>query len=102
MTHFWNWENHQIAWKVEGDKNDSQIATVLIHGFGASKDHWRFNQKNISSIATCYSIDLVGFGDSSQPKAQLLYEQKLRKETGYLQLALADAELLHNKKLNPY
>ena len=76
MTHFWNWENHQIAWKVEGDKNDSQIATVLIHGFGASKDHWRFNQKNISSIATCYSIDLVGFGDSSQPKAQLLYEQQ--------------------------
>ncbi len=76
MKQFWNWENHQIAWQVEGENNDSPISVVLIHGFGASKDHWRFNQKAISSVATCYAIDLVGFGESSQPKAQLLYEQK--------------------------
>tara|TARA_B100000579_G_scaffold418047_1_gene415197 strand:- start:230 stop:1129 length:900 start_codon:yes stop_codon:yes gene_type:complete len=83
MTHYWSWENYQIAWKVEGVKNDAPIATLLIHGFGASKDHWRFNQKDLSSIATCYSIDLVGFGESSQPKAQLLYEKQKSENFNY-------------------
>ncbi len=76
MQQFWNWENHQIAWQVEGEKNNAPISVVLIHGFGASKDHWRFNQKAISSFATCYALDLVGFGESSQPKAQLSYEKR--------------------------
>ena len=35
-----------------------------------------FNQKNISSIAPCYALDLVGFGESSKPVSQLLYEKK--------------------------
>jgi len=73
---FWRWQNQKIAWKVEGEKTDFPIAIVLIHGFGASKDHWRFNQKVISSISQCYSLDLVGFGESSKPKSQLLYEKQ--------------------------
>ena len=76
MKQLWNWKNYQIAWQVEESDNNSEIAIVLIHGFGACKDHWRFNQKNISSIAPCYALDLVGFGESSQPKSQLLYERK--------------------------
>jgi len=75
MKNFWSWNNLKIAWQVHDERNNAPIAIVLIHGFGASKDHWRFNQKAIGSIAPCYSIDLVGFGDSSQPKAQLLYEK---------------------------
>ena len=76
MKKVWNWQNLEIAWKVEGESNDSSIAILLIHGFGASKDHWRYNQKAISTIATCYSLDLVGFGESSQPKSILSYENK--------------------------
>ncbi len=76
MKQFWNWGNHQIAWQVEGERNDAPISVVLIHGFGASKDHWRFNQKAISSVVNCYALDLVGFGESSQPTAQLLYEKR--------------------------
>ena len=76
MKKSWEWNTHQIAWQVEGEEIDSPISIVLVHGFGASKDHWRFNQKSISSIATCYALDIVGFGESSQPKAQLSYEKK--------------------------
>ncbi len=77
MRRFWNWKNYQIAWQVEKQEEfNSDIAIVLIHGFGACKDHWRFNQKNISTIAPCYALDLVGFGESSQPKSQLIYENK--------------------------
>ena len=56
--------------------NNSEVAIILIHGFGACKDHWRFNQKTLSSIAPCYALDLLGFGESSKPNSQLLYEKK--------------------------
>jgi|TARA_B100001094_G_scaffold153914_1_gene149006 pimeloyl-ACP methyl ester carboxylesterase len=83
MTQFWNWGNQKVAWKVEGETNEAPLAIVLIHGFGGCKDHWRFNQKNISSIAPCYALDLIGFGDSSQPKSQLLYEKKTSENFNY-------------------
>ena len=51
MKQFWNWKNYQIAWQIEETSNETGIAIVLIHGFGACKEHWRFNQKTISSIA---------------------------------------------------
>ena len=84
MKQYWNWENYQIAWQVEEEEaNNSEIAIILIHGFGACKDHWRFNQKNLSSIAPCFALDLVGFGESSQPTSQLLYEKKTSKNFNY-------------------
>ncbi len=83
MKQLWNWQNLEIAWKIEDQETETPIAIVLIHGFGASKDHWRFNQKAISSIAPCYALDLIGFGDSSQPKSQLLYEKKQTESFNY-------------------
>ncbi len=76
MKNIWHWKNHRIAWNLEDENNGYPIATVLIHGFGASKDHWRFNQKAISWLGPCYAIDLIGFGESSQPVAQLSYERQ--------------------------
>ncbi|AAZ58696.1 hydrolase [Prochlorococcus marinus str. NATL2A] len=83
MKQFWNWKNYQIAWQVEETSNDSGIAIVLIHGFGACKEHWRFNQKTISSIAPCYALDLIGFGDSSKPNSQIPYEKKTYQNFNY-------------------
>ena len=83
ITNYWNWRNLQIAWQLEGGNNDAPVATILIHGFGASKDHWRFNQKEISSISPCYAIDLIGFGESSQPNSQLLFEKKVPEHFHY-------------------
>ena len=83
MKQLWNWRNHEIAWKLEEKSNNAETAIVLIHGFGACKDHWRFNQKNISSIATCYALDLVGFGESSQPTSQISYEKKTSENFNY-------------------
>ena len=86
MKQYWNWKNYQIAWQVESNEkeaNESKMAIVLIHGFGACKDHWRFNQKYISSIMPCYALDLVGFGESSQPNSKLLYEKKALNNFNY-------------------
>ena len=83
MQNSWNWKNYQISWTAEGESNDAPIAIVLIHGFGASKGHWRFNQKFLSSLAPCYAIDLIGFGESSQPNSQISYEKKNNENFNY-------------------
>ena len=74
-SEIWKWKNWKISWslsKLSISENDINI--LLIHGFGASKEHWRHNQDFLSQNYNCYSIDLLGFGQSSQPNALLNYE----------------------------
>ena len=53
-----------------GDAN-AEEAILLIHGFGANTNHWRFNQPVLAEEAPTYAIDLLGFGRSDQPRARL-------------------------------
>ena len=53
-----------------GDPN-AEEAVLLIHGFGANTNHWRFNQPVLAEQASTYAIDLLGFGRSDQPRARL-------------------------------
>ena len=50
---------------------DSEEAVLLIHGFGANTNHWRFNQPVLAEQAPTYAVDLLGFGRSDQPRARL-------------------------------
>jgi len=47
----------------EGKKNP----ILLIHGFGASIEHWRDNVEQLAADRPVYAIDLLGFGFSEQP-----------------------------------
>ena len=63
---YWNWNGFKICWSVMGEGN--KIPIIFLHGFGASRKHWRknlgyFAKRNFAS----YSLDLIGFGDSDQP-----------------------------------
>ena len=63
---YWNWNGFKICWSVIGESNE--IPIIFLHGFGASRKHWRnnlgyFAKRNFAS----YSLDLIGFGDSDQP-----------------------------------
>ncbi len=65
-TNYWNWNGFKICWNVIGE--DNEIPIIFLHGFGASRKHWRnnlgyFAKRNFAS----YSLDLIGFGDSDQP-----------------------------------
>ena len=53
-----------------GDAN-AEEAVLLIHGFGANTNHWRFNQPVLAELRPTYAIDLLGFGRSDQPRARL-------------------------------
>ena len=55
-------------------EDNAEEAVLLIHGFGANTNHWRYNQPIISELRTTYAIDLLGFGESEQPKARLKNE----------------------------
>ncbi len=80
----WRWRNWDISWSVSKQSNsDNQKNILLVHGFGASKYHWRHNQEFLGDITNCYSIDLLGFGESSQPSALLDYETKKENSVKY-------------------
>ncbi len=73
-SEIWKWKDWDISWSLSKQSTNSDLNILLIHGFGASKGHWRYNQEFFGNIYNCYSIDLLGFGESSQPGALLDYE----------------------------
>eukprot|EP00177_Eucheuma_denticulatum_P008522 GFKZ01015500.1.p1 GENE.GFKZ01015500.1~~GFKZ01015500.1.p1 ORF type:complete len:391 (-),score=35.11 GFKZ01015500.1:507-1679(-) len=61
------WRNYRINYRCEGPAKG--LPVLLIHGFGASINHWR---KNIPALVETakfrvYAIDLLGFGGSDKP-----------------------------------
>ena len=66
----WHWRGFSISYSCTTVHNDgpaSGKAVLCIHGFGASKGHWRHNLQALSHEATVYAVDLLGFGNSSKP-----------------------------------
>ena len=71
----WKWKNWDISWSLSQKSTcENNLNILLVHGFGASKKHWRHNQDFLGKVFNCYAIDLLGFGESSQPSALLNYE----------------------------
>ncbi len=61
----WFYQDLRVHYRVTGDESNPPI--VLIHGFGASSDHWRNNAEFFAYEGfRIYGIDLIGFGRSEQ------------------------------------
>ena len=76
----WNFLNYPIhTISANSDNSSTKIAVLLIHGFGASTDHWRFNIPALSSKYEVHAIDLLGFGKSPKPN-DVDYSGSLWKE----------------------
>ncbi|KAL3702004.1 hypothetical protein R1sor_020026 [Riccia sorocarpa] len=56
---FWKWRDHKVHYVVQGEGRP----IVLIHGFGASVYHWRYNIPQLAKAGfKVYAMDLLGFG----------------------------------------
>jgi pimeloyl-ACP methyl ester carboxylesterase len=64
QIHYWQWQGHTIRYQTAGT---SGPVLILIHGFGASSDHWRKNLPELGVEHRVYAIDLLGFGLSAKP-----------------------------------
>ena len=63
---YWLWRDQKIYF-VKAGHNPLLPPLLLIHGFGASTDHWRKNIAELSQDFEVYAIDLLGFGRSQKP-----------------------------------
>ena len=46
IPNYWNWSGFKICWSVTGEENE--IPIIFLHGFGASRKHWRNNLESVS------------------------------------------------------
>ena len=61
----WIYKNRKVHFRVTGQESCPPL--LLIHGFGASSEHWRNNAEVFASEGfRVYGIDLIGFGKSDQ------------------------------------
>lgn len=63
---YWNWRGEPVYYVKMGERNN-RPPLLLIHGFGASTDHWRKNVIGLSNEFEVWAIDLLGFGRSAKP-----------------------------------
>ena len=66
---YWSWRGHQIYYVKAGAANNKP-PLLLVHGFGASTDHWRKNIAQLQSDFQVWAIDLLGFGRSAKPNIE--------------------------------
>lgn len=65
--HYWQWRGQNVYYVQSGEGSPTKPPLLLIHGFGASTDHWRKNIADLEKDFQVYAIDLLGFGRSSKP-----------------------------------
>jgi pimeloyl-ACP methyl ester carboxylesterase len=64
----WVWRGWQTRYTYARATHSSRTPLILLHGFGASIEHWRHNLPVLSQQHTVYALDLLGFGASRKAK----------------------------------
>ncbi|MBD6617818.1 alpha/beta fold hydrolase [Komarekiella sp. 'clone 1'] len=67
---YWQWRGHNIYYVRAGERQSQRPPLLLVHGFGASTDHWRKNITGLCQDFEVFAIDLLGFGRSAKAKLQ--------------------------------
>ncbi|XXG83288.1 hypothetical protein AAC387_Pa10g1079 [Persea americana] len=95
---FWKWRGHNIHYVEQG----KGIPVVLIHGFGASAFHWRYNLPELAKMYKVYAIDLLGFGWSD--KAIIEYDTMIWKDqvTDFLKEVVKEPAILVGNSLGGF
>jgi pimeloyl-ACP methyl ester carboxylesterase len=63
----WVWQDEVIYYVRAGEPRADRPPLLLVHGFGASTDHWKKNIAGLQADFDVWAIDLLGFGRSAKP-----------------------------------
>ncbi len=63
----WTHDGHGVHALASRPQQPQGPALLLVHGFGASTDHWRYNIPVLSERYEVHALDLLGFGRSAKP-----------------------------------
>ena len=66
VTMPWHFRDHAVH-AVQAGAGGPGPALLLVHGFGASTDHWRHNIPVLARSHEVHALDLLGFGRSAKP-----------------------------------
>ena len=64
----WSYLGHPVHALQEAPEHPEGPAILLVHGFGASTDHWRHNIPVLAQCHEVHALDLLGFGRSAKPE----------------------------------
>ncbi|HAN75571.1 MAG TPA: alpha/beta hydrolase [Planktothrix sp. UBA10369] len=67
---YWQWRDQCIYYVRAGERHPQRPPLLLLHGFGASTDHWRKNIQGLQGDFEVWAIDLLGFGRSAKPQVE--------------------------------
>ena len=67
---YWQWRRHSVYYVKAGTPHADRPPLLLVHGFGASTDHWRKNIEGLKGEFEVWAIDLLGFGRSAKPNIE--------------------------------
>ncbi len=99
---YWTWQDQLIYYVHAGVPHPQRPPLLLIHGFGASTDHWRKNIQELSQSFEVWAIDLLGFGRSAKPELQYsgqLWREQLHQ---FITEVIAQPAILAGNSLGGY
>ncbi|KAG7366411.1 alpha/beta fold family hydrolase [Nitzschia inconspicua] len=96
----WNWRGHKINYIELGDP--SKPALVLIHGFGASAFHYRYNMPDLARDYHVYAFCKLGFGLSDKPVQEYAAEVWRDQAVDFLQQVVRKPAVLAGNSLGGF
>lgn len=99
---YWQWQQHSIHYVTAGPRQSGRPPLLLVHGFGASTDHWRKNIAELSAEFEVWAIDLLGFGRSA--KADVAYTADLWRDQvhDFIQEVIGQPAVLAGNSIGGY